>query len=227
MSDFPAMPGASSMPTASSMPAASSTNEKKRKRNLIPLPLPPSKTPKSRVQARVASNAAQVLETVDLLSQSNNNIKILQDITFRPNNIAVNESEARRADELHSETDVLMPSTQTVVNTIFEDAETTSAIEALIASLDRVEDASRTSPDIFAESEDQFKTDTIMFLQEKVALLQTRINISENDIKLLKSEESILNRKLHETRSMLGKKERYLAELENTLKKFEVFRDAL
>lgn len=215
----------------SAMPVAPSMNEKaqKRKRNLIPLPLPPSKTPKNRVQARVASNAAQVLETVDLLSQSNNNIKILQDITFMPNNNAVQriEGEARRADELHSETDVLMPSTQTVVNTIFEDAETKSAIDALIASLDRVEDESRTSPDIFAESEDQFKTDTIMFLQEKVALLQTRINISENDIKLLKSEESILNRKLHETRSMLQKKERSLAELENTLKKFEVFRDAL
>ena len=89
------------------------------------------------------------------------------------------------------------------------------------------DESHRASPDIFAESEDQFKTDTIMFLQEKVALLQTRITISESDIKVLKTEESSLNRKLHETRSMLQKKERYVSELETTLKKFEVFRDAL
>lgn len=217
------------MNTPPALPACPTDNKiKKRKSILTPRPLPRSKIPKNRFEARAASKVAKIVETVDLLSQCNSGINVLQDITFMPTNTAVQQpqTETTSIDELPNNTEELIPLTQSVIDTIFENTETSNALEAFMVSLDAA-DGRPPSPDIFQEPQDQFKVDTLNFIQEKIALLQTRINISEDDIKGLKAEESILNRKLYETRSILQKKERYLIESENNLKKFEVFRDAL
>lgn len=215
-------------------PAFTSTSVegKRRKRNLVPKPLPATRTPKNRIQARSVGKCAKVFETVDLLSQQAN-INILQDITFKPNHHLPSEATEQQlqvaATSGRVQDDILeFPLTQNVIETVFEGNETDSAIEALMASLDAsVGNQRPNSPDIFQEAEDFYKTDTIEFIDEKIALLKTKILIKTEDLDKFKMEESALQKKLDECRQMQKKTESDLHELNHNLTKFETFRDVL
>lgn len=213
--------------------ASTSVEGKRRKRNLVPKPLPATRTPKNRIQARSVGKCAKVFETVDLLSQQANNINILQDITFKPNHHLHSETTEQQlqvaATSGSVQDDILeFPLTQNVINTVFEGNETDNAIEALMASLDAsVGNQRPMSPDIFHEADDFYKTDTIEFIDEKIALLKTKISIKTEDFENFKIEESALQKKLDECRQMQKKTESDLHELNHNLTKFEAFRDVL
>lgn len=192
---------------------------------MVPKPLPATRIPKNRIQARSVGKSAKVFETVDLLSQQANNINIIQDITFRPNNLETTEQQLQG---VQGEEIVPFPLTQNIINTVFEGSETDNAIEALMASLDEsVRNQRPISPDIFQEADDLYKTDTIEFIEEKIALLKTKILIKTEDFDKFKIEESTLQKKLEESRRLLQKTEGDLHELDRNLKKFEAFRDTL
>lgn len=179
------------------VPNEASTSGKLKKSKLIPKPLPPNKTPKSRKQARVASKAARAYETVDLLTQQNTKVNLLNNITLRPvtpNPIdsGVQQLQVEVATGADDFSDY--PLTQNVINTVFIDNETNDALEALMATFD--ENQYRVaSPDIFEEDEHAYEGDTIGFMDEKIALLQTKIEILKADDQKLLDEEQLLQKK--------------------------------
>lgn len=192
---------------------------------MVPKPLPATRIPKNRIQARSVGKSAKVFETVDLLSQQANNINIIQDITFRPNNPETMEQQLQ---SVQGEEIVAFPLTQNIINTVFEGSETDDAIEAIMASLEATVGSQRpVSPDIFAEPEHLYRTDTIDFINEKIALMKTKIDIKLKDFEKFKIEESTFLKKLEESRRLLQKTEGDLHELDRNLKKFEAFRDIL
>lgn len=212
-------------------PSSTNVDGRKRKRNLFPKPLAPSVDSKNRSQARVASKAARVYETVDLLSQQNK-VNLLQDVTIKPANTLLSGNDAQQYQDVAIAPNILeglIPITsQQVINTIFDDQETDNAIEALMATLDKTEKRLRSvSPDIFEESEDVYKTDTICFINEKIALLKTKIEASKKDIQEFKTEKTTLYKKLEDTQFKLKSSEMKLLSFEEYLKKFETFRDVL
>lgn len=222
------------MPASSNLPSTSVDDKKRRK--LIPKPLSSSKLPKTRKEARVASKSARLYETVDLLTQQNPNINIHSDVTFRPD--APNPDDVTLgsvASGVQFENDVAMvaaensyfylPSTQNVIGTVFADSHTDEAIEAIMATLETSERAM--SPDIFAEDEHAYESETIGFIDEKISLIHTKIKILEEDGEKLITEEITLQKRLNEIKLTLkANKEKFL-KLEGNLEKFSAFRNVL
>lgn len=224
---IPIMPGVPALPSTSA-------HSRKRKQDLIPKPLKPTKLMKNRSQTRAVGNSAQVFETIDLLSQQSENVNIIQDITFKPNNTFPSESNVQQGQcvaitthEFSDNPESFVTLSQGVINTIFEDQETDNAIEAFMATLDKSEKDRLTSPGIFEESEDTYKTDTICFIDEKIALLKTKIEIAKKDVDELRTEKNSLYKKLKETNLKLKTVENKTLNFEENLKKFESFREVL
>lgn len=224
------------IPIMPALPAVSSSKVEgtKRKRNLIPKPLPGSKLPKNRNQARAASKTARVFETVDLLSQQQSDrVNIMQDVTFRPNNQLSNKASVQEpqavsinATDFTDNIQNFLPLTQTIIDTVFEDRETDDAIQAFMDTLE--ENQSRPiSPDIFEEGQDAYKVDTINFMDEKIALIETKIEIRNKDIEKLKKDINNLSMKLEAAETELKSNENIVNNLNLNLAHFKSFRAGL
>lgn len=201
----------------------------KRKRGMLPKPLPQTKRSKNRVQARSVAKQARVFETVDLVEACQNvnllqNVTILHDsnsinTTFDPNHEMISPYEALDVN--------LLPNTQNVIDTVFEDKETDDAIEAFMVALNESTQCRATSPDIFEEDAEYYKTDTICFMEEKIALIETKIEVIDNETQKLTEKESELLKTLCEIKSKLNSHDSNRTNLKSNLEKFKSFRNAL
>lgn len=224
-------------PATASTEILPDTEPKKRKRGLAPKPLHAPTTGKNRLQARAAAKRAQIFDTVDLIENSQN-VNILHNFTIKPptnttgelNTSTVSNTSSRQdvgiLPHITSDSELLLPCTQSVIETVFDDRETDDAIEALITTLE--ENQCRTmSPDIFQEAEDAYENDTFCFISEKIALMKTKIEMLEKDNKKLKSEEDGLLRRLNQIQSEHANHEKSLVKLKDNLEKFESFINVL
>lgn len=204
--------------------SASNNDSGKRKRGVLPKPLSPSKISKSRSQARVVAKQAQIFDTVDLVAASQN-VNVLQNITIKT---------AENKPDVPNQVVAVEPSvaidflpSQAYVETIFNDAETDDAIDAFMAQLDSEHRRRTASPDLFEEDEDAYRNDTVTFMEEKIALIKTKIEILSADRQKLQDEQNSLLVKLDKVTIDLGTAEKSISKLEINLEKFNSFRNVL
>lgn len=204
--------------------SSNSVNDNQQRKRLIPKPLPPARPSKSRRQARVAGEVARVFETVDLLSQ-NGPVNVLHDITIRPNN-----PQLTAVDVQHNISNIRLPSTQEVVDTVFTDKETDDAIDAFLTSIedqDLINQHRPISPDIFEVDENAYEIDTMTFMDEKIALLQTKLKILATEGQQLADDEFTLLGRLNEIKLNININKDKVLKIKNNLDKYETFRKTL
>lgn len=206
--------------------SSNSVNDNQQRKRLIPKPLPPARPSKSRRQARVAGEVAQVFETVDLLSQ-NGPVNVLHDITIRPNN-----PQLTAVDVQPNMSNIRLPSTQEVIDTVFTDKETDDAIDAFLTSIedqDLIRDNQQRpiSPDIFQVDENAYELDTMTFMDEKIALLQTKLKILATEGQQLSDDEFTLLGRLNEIKLNININKDKVHKIKNNLEKYKTFRKTL
>lgn len=214
----------------------STSGDVRKRRKLIPKPLPATKIPKSRKEARAAGKVAKMFETVDLLIKKGP-VNVLQDVTIRPNHhhltaADVQPQTVKMVIDNFSTIHTIMPSTQDVIDTVFGEKETNDAIEAIMSSFEnkdlmRENHCKPISPDIFEIDENTYELDTISFMDEKIALLQTKLEILTTEGQQLSDEETLLLGRLTEIRLKINSNKDKVFKIQNNLEKYESFRKIL